>query len=63
MAQGCRDCSQCIEPWAKGFVMGVFRLMWKLCFGWNIGLFMSKCPQCGHFMKKHARRADGSFKD
>lgn len=63
MASGCRDCSQCTETWAFGFIMAIFRIMWVLCLGWNVGLFIRKCPQCRHFLSRHARRADGSFRD
>jgi hypothetical protein len=63
MAGGCRDCPRCTETTAAGCVLGVFRmLIWAATF-WNIGLFMKKCPQCGHRLSIHQRRADGSFRD
>lgn len=63
MAHGCRDCSRCTEIAAKGLVASPFRLIWWALTFWNIGLFTKKCPQCGHKMSVHQRRADGSFKD
>jgi hypothetical protein len=63
MAKGCRDCKRCTEAVATGCILSPFRLvLWVMTF-WNIGLFVRKCPQCGHRMRLHQRRADGSFKD
>ena len=60
---GCRDCSRCTEASATGLFLGIPRLIiWVLTF-WNIGLFQKKCPQCGHKMTLHKKRADGSFQD
>ena len=63
MSRGCRDCSECTEASATGCVMFAFRFLWIAWFGWNIGLFIKRCPQCGHWMSRHSRRADGSFRD
>jgi ribosomal protein S27AE len=44
-------------------ILWPLRLAWWVLSAWNIGLFMKKCPQCGHMMDRHQRRDDGSFKD
>lgn len=59
----CRDCARCTEVPIKGLIFGLPRLFWKLLTFWNIGLFQKRCPQCGHLMSLHHRRADGSFRD
>ncbi len=35
---------------------------WPL-WGWLFTMWMRRCPQCRHALGRHARRADGSFKD
>lgn len=30
---------------------------------WMLKAFMPTCPQCHHMRGRHAKRADGSFKD
>jgi hypothetical protein len=32
-------------------------------YGWMFTMWMRRCPQCRHGLGRHARRADGSFKD
>lgn len=60
---GCRDCNRCTETAATSLIMAIPRFfIWVFTF-WNIGLFQRKCPECGHKMSVHQRRADGSFKD
>ena len=59
----CRDCNRCTEVGIMSIIMMIPRLLWMILTSWNIGLFIKKCPQCGHKMNLHARRADGSFKD
>ncbi|MDJ1131317.1 hypothetical protein [Streptomyces iconiensis] len=67
MASGCRDCSTCTKSGlgtlAQAIVVGVL----YLC---TLGIaYLAKravrrhCPQCGHVLSRHARRADGSFRD
>lgn len=60
---GCRDCSRCTEAGIKSLLLAFPRLIGTLLFRWNIGLFSRYCPQCGHPLRMHARRSDGSFKD
>ncbi|WP_326692107.1 MULTISPECIES: hypothetical protein [unclassified Streptomyces] len=67
MASGCRDCSTCTKS-------GVGKLIQKTAVGLmylctvGIGYVVKRglrrhCPQCGHLLSHHARRADGSFRD
>jgi ribosomal protein S27AE len=39
------------------------KLVYALAFSWNYGFLKRKCPDCGHFLSEHQKRADGSFKD
>jgi hypothetical protein len=60
---GCRDCTRCTESIITSLVLGIPRMIiWFLTF-WNFGLFVRRCPRCGHRMGIHQRRADGSFRD
>jgi hypothetical protein len=61
--EGCRDCKVCTRLGIVTLFYAPFTFLYKVLFSWNIGLFIRKCPQCGHFMRAHQRRADGSFKD
>jgi hypothetical protein len=61
--EGCRDCKVCTRLGIVTLFYAPFTFLYKVLFSWNIGLFIRKCPQCGHFMSAHQRRADGSFKD
>ena len=58
-----RDCDVC----TRSAIVALFYLIPKLIYGillsWNYGLFKRKCPTCGHWLSKHAKREDGSFKD
>lgn len=59
---GCRDCDKCLETGATTLLKFPVRVvLWlpRLL----IRLFRRKCPECGHLIVYHARRADGSFKD
>ncbi|MBP2473544.1 hypothetical protein JOF53_002416 [Crossiella equi] len=63
----CRDCRTCTDP---GLVWLVKRLFVTVVYVASLGvLFLLKrflrrhCPQCGHVLANHRRRADGSFKD
>jgi len=38
------------------------KLFWIFMFAWNIGLFMKKCPNCGHYMRWH-KKIGGRFVD
>jgi hypothetical protein len=60
---GCRDCPECTETGCVALLMFPLRFVWILLTGWNIGLFVKKCPVCGHRMSVHQRRTDGSFRD
>ena len=63
MSGGCRDCVICTRSPIVNFLL----LPIKIIFGWNIGLLIGlasrNCPECGHKLSKHEKRADGSFKD
>jgi hypothetical protein len=59
----CRDCGVCTRLGVVDMVKVWFRLIYNVFFRWNIGLFIRHCPQCGHWLSQHARRADGSFID
>nr|WSZ97718.1 hypothetical protein OH820_20475 [Streptomyces sp. NBC_00857] len=40
------------------------KLGYAISFTWLIKpLFMRNCPECKHVMRRHMRRADGSFQD
>jgi hypothetical protein len=60
---GCRDCVRCTEAGILSLIFFIPRLFWQVLTSWNIGLFLKKCPQCGHRMRVHQRKADGSFQD
>lgn len=62
-AGGCRDCTQCTETGIKSLIMAIPRLVIFVCGGFLMGMFQKKCPQCGHKMNLHQKRADGSFQD
>lgn len=56
MARGCRDCGVCTEPiGVKAFTFWVRLTVW-IFISWNIGLFMKRCPRCGHWLWQHRRR-------
>jgi hypothetical protein len=38
----------------------LFALTW---WTWMFKVFVRTCPQCHHLLGRHARRADGSFRD
>lgn len=59
----CRDCDRCTEMPIKGIILGPLRGVWRMLTFWNIGLFQKRCPECGHLMALHQKRADGSFRD
>ncbi len=61
--EGCRDCKVCTRLGIVKILYAPFTFLYKVLFSWNVGLFLRKCPQCGHFMSAHQRRTDGSFKD
>ena len=61
---GCRDCRTCTRP-GKGLVTlgaGALHFM-TLGISYAIKRTSRHCPQCGHKLTSHARRADGSFAD
>jgi len=59
---GCRDCDVCTQSFIEAFAWFWLRLMWRLTFGWNIGLFFKRCPQCGHYLRWH-KMHNGYFMD
>lgn len=63
MAGGCRDCSVCTRSGLQNLMMVVPRLIYALLLSWNYGMLKKRCPDCGHFLSQHQRRADGSFTD
>ena len=67
MADGCRDCATCTKSWLGRVVQGLAVGLLYLCtagvaFVVKRGV-MRHCPQCRHLLSRHARRADGSFRD
>jgi len=59
----CRDCDVCTRLGIMKLFMLPFKFIYVLFFSWNIGLFIKKCPECGHWLSQHQKRADGSFRD
>ena len=58
MAKVCKNCSTCAYLHvADGLTL---YYLYKIFLSWNIGLFQKKCPDCGHSMNSHSKRADGS---
>jgi len=60
---GCRDCKICTRSGIVKFFLRPFSLFYAVFLSWNIGLFIKKCPQCGHALSEHSKRSDGSFID
>ncbi len=63
MAKGCRDCEVCTRSAITNILRTIHTILYLIFLSWNYGLFQSKCPDCGHFLSQHRRRADGSFTD
>jgi len=61
--EGCRDCKVCRESLAEKAVKGTTRTVVTVATLGVGHVFMRKCPRCGHPMRQHERRDDGSFKD
>jgi len=59
----CRDCRICTRPEVVKLLLLVPRLLMAIVLRWNVGLFRKRCPVCGHLLKHHERREDGSFRD
>ncbi|MEU0839334.1 hypothetical protein ABZ370_07660 [Streptomyces sp. NPDC005962] len=67
MATGCRDCERCTKSWLGRVLENAAVGLMHVC---TIGIsylikrgFRRHCPQCKHLLSRHARRADGSFRD
>lgn len=60
---GCRDCSVCTMPGAGKIFRAMAVMTWTIVTLGLTRMFTSRCPQCHHRMPRHARRADGSFRD
>ena len=63
MSKACRDCAKCSRLGIVKLLYLIPVIIYKIVFSWNIGLFQKKCPDCGHSMNSHMKRADGSFAD
>ena len=63
MSKSCRDCEKCTRLGIVKLLYLIPIIIYYILFSWNIGLFQKKCPECGHSMKSHKTRADGSFAD
>lgn len=63
VTSGCRDCKICTRLGIVSLLLSPFTLIWVVCFSWNIGLLVRKCPQCGHATRHHYGRLDGTFRD
>jgi hypothetical protein len=62
-SNGCRDCKQCSDSGLNRlFRFFLSPTLWPIV-GSILFIFLKKCPQCGHRMSWHQRRADGSFAD
>jgi hypothetical protein len=59
----CRDCEVCTRLGIVKFFRLPLTIIWKFFLSWNVGLFIRKCPECGHFLSQHKKRSDGSFTD
>ncbi len=59
----CRDCSVCTRSAVQSLGMFIPRVVYALAFSWNYGGVKKHCPDCGHFLSQHRKRADGSFID
>jgi hypothetical protein len=56
---GCRDCRTCTMSKVFRGLRGLLLVWWV----WLPKLFMRNCPQCGHTLRRHRYREDGSFRD
>lgn len=67
MASGCRDCATCTRSWLGGLAQKLAVALLYVCTVFIAYLVkhgvMRHCPQCGHLLSHHERRADGSFLD
>ena len=52
----CRDCATCCELGIVTFLLLPLRLLDELLLSWTIGLFVKKCPHCGHRLSRHRRQ-------
>ncbi len=61
MADGCRDCRTCTKSLLGRTARGA---LYAVTLSWLVKpVFLRNCPQCGHVMRRHERRGDGSFQD
>ncbi|GAB2468085.1 hypothetical protein GCM10027187_40340 [Streptosporangium sandarakinum] len=61
----CRDCKTCTKPAVARMgqhMMVGFLYLTVVGFLFKRG-FMRHCPNCKHLLRRHLRRADGSFRD
>lgn len=54
----CRDCPECCESDFESLWRFPGRLIYELLTAWNVGLFVKKCPQCGHRLDLHKAQDD-----
>ena len=59
----CRECTVCTRVGALKFLLLLPNIVYAVLIKWWFRAFTKMCPDCGHPLSKHARRADGSFKD
>jgi hypothetical protein len=52
----CKECERCTESTLMRILRFPDRFAGKVLFSWNIGLFLSRCPRCGHWMFMHSKR-------
>lgn len=60
---GCRDCNVCTRSLVGRVAMIVPKFYYYIFVAWWYSPVKKKCPDCGHWLSSHRRRADGSFKD
>ncbi|MBE9499503.1 hypothetical protein IHE61_18210 [Streptomyces sp. GKU 257-1] len=69
MAAGCRDCASCTRSGLGKLLQAAgVGLVYVCTAGIGYGYVLKRalrrhCPLCGHLLARHARRADGSFRD
>lgn len=59
----CRECTVCTRVPLMKLLLLIPSVVYAVLIKWWFRSMSRMCPECGHPLSKHARRADGSFQD